>query len=110
MQNKTGIIVLTVIISLICLYNLSFTYVSRNVQSKATEIATKDGTVNHLKRQAYLDSVWKVPVYNFFGLTEYTYQQVKEKELNLGLDLQGGMNVTLEISPGDILAGLAGNI
>jgi SecD/SecF fusion protein len=106
MQNKTGIIVLTVIISLICLYNLSFTFVSRSVQSKATEYAER----NHLKKQAYLDSVWKLPVYNFLGLTEYTYQQVKEKELNLGLDLQGGMNVTLEISPADILAGLAGNI
>jgi SecD/SecF fusion protein len=111
MQNKTGIIVLTVIISIICLYNLSFTFVSRSVQRKATEFATRaDESVNHLKRQAYLDSVWKVPVYNFLGITEYTYQQVKEKELNLGLDLQGGMNVTLEISPSDILAGLAGNI
>ncbi|HYG39227.1 MAG TPA: protein translocase subunit SecDF [Cytophagales bacterium] len=109
MQNKTGIIILTVIVSIICLYNLSFTFVSRGVQSDAAEYATNaKGEVVSSKKQAYLDSIWTQPVYNFLGI-KYTYQDVKERELNLGLDLQGGMNVTLEVSPVEILIGLSGN-
>lgn len=60
------------------------------------------------KKRAYLDSVWREPVYSFLG-GDFTYQEVKETELGLGLDLQGGMHVTLEVSPVEIVKGLAGN-
>ena len=59
------------------------------------------------KRQSYLDSVWREPVYNFLGIP-FTYQEVKNTELGLGLDLQGGMHVTLEVSPIEIVKGLSG--
>jgi SecD/SecF fusion protein len=59
------------------------------------------------RKQRYLDSLWNKPVYtNIFGI-EYTYKEVKENELGLGLDLQGGMHVVLEISPVDIIRGLS---
>lgn len=109
MQNKGLIIVLTVVITALCLYYLSFTYVSRGVQQDAIEFATDDSNVVSLNRkQTYLDSVWNLPVYNLFG-GEYTYKEVKDNELSLGLDLQGGMHVTLEVSPVDIIKSLAAN-
>src|SRR5690606_13050544 len=60
------------------------------------------------KKQRYIDSVWNKPAYNFFG-AENTYKEVKDNELRQGLDLQGGMHVTLEVSPADIIRGLANN-
>jgi SecD/SecF fusion protein len=109
MQNKGLIIALTVVITALCLYYLSFTYVSRGVQQDAIDHATNsDGVVDLNKKQAYLDSVWNFPVYNLFG-AEYTYKEVKDNELSLGLDLQGGMHVTMEVSPVDIIRGLAAN-
>lgn len=109
MQNKGFIIFLTVIVTALCIYYLSFTFVSRGIQKDATAYATdENGAVDFNKKQAYLDSVYHVPVYNLLGI-EYTYQEVKDNELNLGLDLQGGMHVTLEVSPADIVKGIAGN-
>ncbi len=109
MQNKGVVIVLTIIITLLCLYYLSFTFVSRRVQQDATDYATdKKGSLSLTKKQRYLDSLWSLPVYNLLGV-EYTYKEVKENELSLGLDLQGGMHVVLEISPGEIIRGLSGN-
>jgi SecD/SecF fusion protein len=109
MQNKGFVITLTVVITALCLFYLSFTYVSRGVQQDAVTYATDaSGIVNLAKKQNYIDSVWNKPVYNFFGI-EYTYKEVKDNELHLGLDLQGGMHVTLEVSPVDIIRGLAGN-
>jgi SecD/SecF fusion protein len=109
MKNKGGIILLTVVVSLLCIYYLSFTFVSKGVQRKADQYATDaSGTINFTKRQQYLDSVWNEPVYNFLGI-EFTYKEIKETELNLGLDLQGGMHVTLEVSPIEIVKGLSGD-
>ncbi len=109
MRNKSGIIILTVIISLLCLYYLSFTLVSNSVQQDAQAYATDaEGNIDFSKKQRYLDSVWNEPVYNFLGI-EYTYQEVKETELNLGLDLRGGMNVVLEVSPVEIIRSLSGD-
>lgn len=109
MQNKGFVITLTVVITALCLFYLSFTYQSRVVQQDAIAYATDaNGIVNLSKKQNYIDSVWNKPVYNLFGF-EYTYKEVKDNELHLGLDLQGGMHVTLEVSPIDILRGLAGN-
>ncbi len=109
MQNKGLVIFLAVVITLLCFFYLSFTYVSYNVQRAAVTSATgTDGVVDINKKQAYLDSVWNVPVYDI-GVAQYTYKEVKDFELSLGLDLQGGMHVTLEVSPVDIIKSLSGN-
>src|SRR6187551_3019624 len=109
MQNKRLVIFLTVIITALCLYYLSFTYVAWNVQQDAVEFATdKGGVVSLNKKQSYLDSIWNTPVYNLLG-AEYTYKEVKDNELSLGLDLQGGMHVVLEVSPVDIIKGMSAN-
>lgn len=108
MKNKNGVILLTVIISVLCVYYLSFTFVSQNIQKKATHIATVDNKTDYSIKQSYLDSIWKQPIYNLLGI-DYTYQEIKETELNLGLDLQGGMHVILEISPIEIIKGISGN-
>jgi len=109
MRNKGVVVVLTVIVTLLCLYYLSFTFVSTKVVREAEQFATdKNGSLSLAKKQVYLDSLWNQPVYNLFG-AEYTYKEVKENELSLGLDLQGGMHVVLEISPVDIIKGLSGN-
>ena len=109
MKNKGFVVLLTIVVSLLCIYYLSFTFVAQSIQKEATA-ATKasDGSIDYSEKQRYLDSVWNEPVYNLLGM-QYTYQDVKETELNLGLDLQGGMHVTLEVSPVDILKGLSGN-
>lgn len=109
MQNKGVIVFLTVIVTVLCLYYLSFTLVSNGVQKKAEAFATDtSGNIDFAKKRAYLDSVWREPVYSFLG-GDFTYQEIKETELGLGLDLQGGMHVTLEVSPVEIVKGLAGN-
>ena len=109
MRNKGAVIILTLVITALCLYYLSFTFVSRNIQQDAISYATEENDVINLSRkQAYLDSIWNLPVYNLFG-AEFTYKEVKDNELSLGLDLQGGMHVTLEVSPVDIIKGLSGN-
>ena len=109
MKNKGFVIVLTVIVTALCLYFLSFTFVSTRVQQDAIDYATSEnGTIDLAKKQQYLDSVWTKPVYNLFG-AEYTFKEVKDNELSRGLDLQGGMHVTLEVSPVDIIKGLSGN-
>lgn len=103
MRNKGAVILLTVVITLLCIYYLSFTFVSRGIQQDAVTYATEEsGVVDLSKKQAYLDSIWNMPVYNLFGV-EYTYKEVTETELNLGLDLQGGMYVVLEVSPVEII-------
>jgi SecD/SecF fusion protein len=105
MRNKSFIIGLTVIVSVLCLYFLSFSFVSRNIEKDAEEYAmTAEGTVDFSKKQEYLDSIWKEPVY-----LGYTYQEVKENELGLGLDLKGGMHVVLEVSPVEIIKSMSGN-
>ncbi|WAC10746.1 protein translocase subunit SecDF [Dyadobacter pollutisoli] len=104
MTNKNGIIGLTIVIALISVYYLSFTFVSRNIKSKAVTYATDaNGDVDMTKKQRYIDSLWREDVY-----LGHTLQEVMERELNLGLDLQGGMHVVLEVAPADILRGMAG--
>ena len=109
MQNKGVIVFLTVIVTALCLYYLSFTFVSNGIQQKAEAYATDaSGNIDFAQKRAYLDSVWREPVYNFLG-ADFTYQEIKETELGLGLDLQGGMHVTLAVSPVEIVKGIAGN-
>ncbi|MBO3699380.1 protein translocase subunit SecDF [Roseivirga sp. E12] len=109
MKNKNTIVFLTVVITALCLYYLSITFFSRGIQADAVEYAQNEsGVVDQTKKQAYLDSIWMEPVLNILG-AEFTYKDIKEIELNLGLDLQGGMHVTLEVSPIEIIKGLSGN-
>jgi len=109
MRNKGLIIALTIIVSLLSFYYISFTYVAQGIQEEAVA-QSKDstGAVNTTKKQSYLDSLYDKPVYNFLGMVPYTYKEVKDMELALGLDLQGGMHVVLEVSPVEILKALAG--
>lgn len=104
MQNKGVIRLFAIVFAVACLYQLSFTYVTRSVESDADAYAAGDSE----RREAYLDSMRTQPVYNVF-IDEYTYADVKEKEINLGLDLRGGMNVILEVSVRDILKEIANN-
>ncbi|MBC6696899.1 protein translocase subunit SecDF [Hymenobacter sp. BT190] len=108
MRNKGLIIALTIIVSALCIYFLTFTFISRRVQNDAVVYATKSGQVNQKLRQRYLDSVWRAPVISLLGV-DYTYRDVRSSELGLGLDLKGGMHVTLEVSPVEIVRAMSGN-
>ncbi|MEN8250581.1 MAG: protein translocase subunit SecDF, partial [Bacteroidota bacterium] len=109
MRNKGAVVVLTIIVTALSLYYLSFTFVSRNIQKEAVSIATDEsGVVDLSKKQGYLDSIWNEPAYSLLGL-DYTFKEIKDTELNLGLDLQGGMHVVLEVSPVEIIKGISGN-
>ena len=103
MQNKGAIKALAIVFGLIFLYQLSFTLVTKSVEKKAAKYAQGD----EAKENYYLDSVSNVNVYNLL-VKKYTYRDAKEREINLGLDLKGGMNVTLEVSVKDIVKALAG--
>ncbi len=102
MQNKGALTFLTIALALACAYQLSFTFVTRHVENKAARYAAGDP----VKEQAYLDSVKSKTVYHL-GLIKFNYKECKEKEINLGLDLRGGMNVMLEISVEDVVRALS---
>ena len=99
MQNKGAITLLAVALALVSLYQLFFTYKTNQVENAAKEFANG----NPIKEKEYLDSVANQPVYNFLGLAKFTYKECKELELNLGLDLKGGMNVTMEVDVVDVV-------
>ncbi len=103
MQNKGVIRLFSILLALVCIYQLSFTLVSTRVEKKAAQIAKG----NDKKEFHYLDSMSGETVYNFLGIRKFTYKEVKQREINLGLDLKGGMNVTLEISVVDLVKALS---
>ena len=102
MQNKGVITLFAIVFALACLYELSFTFIARSVQSDAREYAGGD----LVKENRYLDSIANDEVYPLLG---FTYREVKNREINLGLDLKGGMNVILEVSVKDVIKGISGN-
>jgi SecD/SecF fusion protein len=104
MKSKGAVKLFAIALTVVCIFQLSFTWITNKVENDAKEFANG----NPLKERQYLDSIARISVYNL-GITEYTYLQCKERELNLGLDLQGGMNVTLEVSLGDLIRSLASN-
>ena len=104
MQQKGTIQVFAIIFAVVCLYTLSFSWFTNSVEKDAAEYANGD----QVKEQRYLDSMQSQVIYNL-GITEYTYRECKEKELPLGLDLKGGMNVTMEVSIPDLLRSLSNN-
>ncbi|RZK84436.1 MAG: protein translocase subunit SecDF, partial [Pedobacter sp.] len=91
-----------IVLAIVCAYALSFTLVASSVEKDAKNYAKGDSA----KEKAYLDSMSTEKVYPLLG---FTYQDVKSKEINLGLDLKGGMNVTMEISLAELVKSLADN-
>jgi len=128
MQLKGVVRFFTIVITLVCIYQLSFTVASRLVENKAEAFARAAvGTVptdlsgqrrmvveDSLEREfrktrrTYLDSIQNETVLNL-GIVKYSYKDCRDKQINLGLDLKGGMNIVLEISEDDVLKKLAYN-
>ncbi len=104
MQSKGLIKFLVAVLTVACLYALSFTFVTRKVERDAKAFAAGDIS----KEKAYLDSIASEVVYNL-GVAKFTYRECKAQELPLGLDLKGGMNVTMEISLDELIRNLANN-
>ena len=100
MQNKGLVRILAVCLALVCAFYLSFSLVTSHYDKAAKEYAAGDA----VKEYQYLDSIAAKKVW--FG---YTLKECREKEINLGLDLKGGMNVTMEVSVPDILDALSGH-
>ena len=101
MQNKGFVKVFAVLLTLVCVFYLSFSFVTRHYTNKAKEFAKGDVKVE----QDYLDSLSNEKVW----LGNYTLKQCREMEISLGLDLKGGMNVILEVSVPDVIKALADN-
>ena len=101
MQNKGFVKVFAVLLTLVCVFYLSFSFVTRHYTNKAKEIANGDTKVE----QDYLDSLSNEKVW----LGNYTLKQCREIEISVGLDLKGGMNVILEVSIPDVIKALADN-
>ena len=129
MQNKGLIRFFAIAFAVVCLYQLSFTFFANKVERDAKSYAQSErfmeearrlaagdevmemvymDSIARIEEQRYLDSMMNISVYNL-GVRRYTFREVKERELNLGLDLRGGMNVTLEISVPAIVRALSGN-
>ena len=100
MQNKGFVKVFAVLLTLVCMFYLSFSFVTRHYNSKAAEYAGGDPA----KESAYLDSLSTQKVW-----LGYTLKQCREMEISLGLDLKGGMNVVLELNVADVIRSLSNN-
>ncbi len=96
MQNKVFVKIIGLLLALICIFYLSFSFVTRHYEQKAELMGEVQG-------KNYLDSLRQEPVY-----LGYTYKQCEELQIGLGLDLKGGMNVILEVSVPDVIKNLAG--
>jgi SecD/SecF fusion protein len=104
MQNKGLIKFFAILFALVSIYQLSFTFVANKVASDAKAFAGGDPE----KELKYLDSIGKEKVFNL-GFSDFTFNEVKDKQINKGLDLEGGINVILQVSVKDILKGLSNN-
>ena len=101
MQNKGFVKVFAILLTLVCLFYLSFSFVTRYYNNKAKQYAKGD----EVAEQAYLDSLANEKVW--FG--NWTLKDCREMEIGLGLDLKGGMNVILEVSVPEVIKVLADN-
>lgn len=129
MQNKGIFKFFGILLALVCAFQLSFTFIASNIESKAKKFADNEqvqqlaakmskgdeslriiieDSITRARERYYLDSMSHEVVYNIL-LRKYTYKDVKERELNLGLDLKGGMNVMMEVSNVAILKALSNN-
>jgi SecD/SecF fusion protein len=103
MQNKGAILTLAILLAAVCVFQLSFTWKAQQIKDDAIEYAQGDPVMEF----NYLDSMKSEVVYNFLGLKKYTFKDVQELEMNLGLDLKGGMNVTLQVEVKDIIRAMS---
>ncbi|HEX9826036.1 MAG TPA: protein translocase subunit SecDF [Flavobacteriaceae bacterium] len=109
MQNKGLVKLFALLFGLVSIYQLSFTFKANQIEDQAEIVAASkfdDPDLKNVEEIKYLDSISNKEVYNI-GIAKFTYKEVQEKAMNLGLDLKGGINVILEISVKDILKGLA---
>lgn len=118
MQNRGAITFFAVILIVVCIFQLSFTWITRKVENDASDFATaavskktdltpeQRDSLGEIYNRRYIDSIAGKPVYNVL-VKNYTYRECKERELNLGLDLKGGMNVTMEVSVVDLIKSMA---
>ena len=114
MQNKGLVKLFALLFGLVSIYQLSFTFKANQIEDEAKQYAinkiaeteTDYDSKRSIERLNYLDSLKTQDVFNL-GIATYNYDEVKEKAMNLGLDLKGGINVILQISVKDILVGLA---
>ncbi|MFK7746794.1 MAG: protein translocase subunit SecDF, partial [Kordia sp.] len=119
MQNKGLVKLFAILFGLVSIYQLSFTFITNKIENDAktfaiSQVPSTEGSkikdiadARSLVEKSYLDSIDRKEPINF-GFTKFTYSEAKEKELNKGLDLKGGINVILQISVGDILKGMVG--
>lgn len=118
MQGKGLVRFFLIVLALVCIYQLSFTWVASNVESDAAAYAEQSATPDLTgesrvefisdKKREYLAQKANETVYNI-GIAKYNYDEVKERAINLGLDLQGGMSVVLEVSKYDLVKSLSNN-
>ena len=114
MQNKGLVKLFALLFGLVSIYQLSFTFKANQIEDEAKQYAinkiaeteTDYDSKRSIERLNYLDSLKTQEVFNI-GVAAFNYDEVKEKAMNLGLDLKGGINVILQISVKDILVGLA---
>ncbi|WP_400072480.1 protein translocase subunit SecDF [Zobellia russellii] len=112
MQNKGLIKLFALLFGLVSIYQLSYTFIGGKVENEAKSYAESrisEAEENYVSKREeletrYLDSIGDNSILGFTN-----YNEAKKKELNKGLDLKGGINVTLQISVKDILKGLANN-
>ncbi len=126
MQNKGAIRLVAVLIAIACLYQLSFTWATKNQESKARAYAQRMveleqtlpsfSLISDLDKAYYLDSLGRAKERFYIDSISaekvylgFTYKEIKEKEINLGLDLKGGMNVMLEVSVPELVTAISGN-
>ncbi|WP_104736424.1 protein translocase subunit SecDF [Hanstruepera ponticola] len=102
MQNKGLVKLFAVLFGLVSIYQLSFTFKANSIEETAQVVSNGD----EVKERQYLDSLANEEVFDL-GVANYTYNEVKENAMNLGLDLKGGVSVILQVSVKDILKGLA---
>lgn len=107
MQNKAVIRIFAILLGLACLFHLTFTVLTNSTEAEALELAGGDV----VKQRIYLDSIANDENHSVIWdfLPTLTYAEAKKREMNLGLDLRGGINVTLEASLPDLLRKLANN-
>ena len=111
MQNKGLIKLFAILFGLVSLYQLSFTFLANKVEDDAKTYAQNKGTDSDVRQKAaferkYLDSVANKEILDI-GVTKYSYNDVKDKEMNLGLDLKGGINAILQVSVKEVLKSLS---
>ena len=111
MQNKGLIKLFAILFGLVSLYQLSFTLLADKVEDEAVVYAESKTADNDARQKAsferkYLDSVANKDIIDL-GIAQYSYNDVKDKEMNLGLDLKGGINAILQVSVKEVLKSLA---